>query len=346
MSFENVCIESIAYSLPCEKWTSEGIEKRLQPLYDRLNLPFGRLELMTGIRERRMWEPGTLPSEASAKAGRELLKKTGIPLEKMDLLIHAGVCRDRLEPATAAYVHRLLNLPRQMAFFDLSNACLGFINAMSVAGGLIESGQIRSALIVAGENGRPLVERTIQQLLAPEMTRHTIKPFFANLTIGCGAVAALLCHSSLVDGKAPRLLGGAAEAATEYNDLCEGDTTLSPNELEMQTNSEDLLVAGVGVAWRNWEQFKGKTHWTADTADRVITHQVGSAHRRKLFETLGLSLEKDFSTFETLGNIGSVSLPVSLALAAEKGVLNAGDKIALLGIGSGISSMMLALEWG
>ena len=76
-----------------------------------------------------------------------------------------------------------------------------------------------------------------------------------------------------------------------------------------------------------------------------ICHQVGSAHRRKLYEALGLDLAKDFSTFETLGNMGSVSLPATLALAAEAGAVRAGDKVALLGIGSGLNCMMLSLEW-
>ena len=68
MRFGNVCLESIAAVLPEEIWTSAGIEERLRPLYERLKLPFGRLELMTGIRERRGWPEGRRPSEASAAA--------------------------------------------------------------------------------------------------------------------------------------------------------------------------------------------------------------------------------------------------------------------------------------
>ena len=77
--FENVCIESLAVALPDEIWTSADIEERLRPLYDRLKLPVGRLELMTGIRERRMWPAGTRPSDASAAAGRAVLGKVGDP---------------------------------------------------------------------------------------------------------------------------------------------------------------------------------------------------------------------------------------------------------------------------
>ena len=44
MRFENVCIESIAVALPVETLTSTELEERLRPLYERLRLPFGRLE--------------------------------------------------------------------------------------------------------------------------------------------------------------------------------------------------------------------------------------------------------------------------------------------------------------
>src|SRR4051812_27611224 len=98
MRFENVCIEALVSAMPEEVWTSAGIEERLSPLYDRLKLPAGRLELMSGIRERRMWAPGTRPSDASALAGRKLLATSGIPAEKIELFIHAAVSRDMLEP--------------------------------------------------------------------------------------------------------------------------------------------------------------------------------------------------------------------------------------------------------
>ena len=78
MRFDHVCLESIAVALPGEVWTSAQLEEQLRPLYERLRLPFGRLELMTGIRERRVWPDGTLPSDASAAAGRAVLGLSAI----------------------------------------------------------------------------------------------------------------------------------------------------------------------------------------------------------------------------------------------------------------------------
>lgn len=341
MKFSNVCIEALAVALPEEVWTSAQIEERLRPLYERLKLPTGRLELMTGIRERRMWAPGTRPSDASAAAGKAVLAKSGLPANAVELFIHAAVSRDMLEPATASFAHRKIGLPATAQIFDVSNACLGFLNALTVAGGLIESGQIKCAMVVSGENGRPLVDQTLQTLLASPLTRNEIKPYFANLTIGSGAVGAIVCHRSLVKGRAHRLLGGIAQAATQHSELCQGDTH-GAEALAMQTDSEQLLIAGVGLAKETWSRFTAEQG--AEFA-RFICHQVGSTHRRKLYETLGLDLDRDFSTFETLGNTGSVALPATLAKAVEAGAVREGDRVGLLGIGSGLNCLMLALEW-
>lgn len=327
--------------MPEEIWTSAAIEERLRPLYDRLKLPAGRLELMTGIRERRMWPEGTRPSDASAAAGKAALARSALPPEAVELFIHAAVSRDMLEPATASFAHQKIGLPASAQIFDVSNACLGFLNSLTLAAAMIESGQIRCALVASGENGRPLVEQTLRTLVEQPLSRNAIKPFFANLTIGSGAVAAVVCHESLVRGRKHRLLGGVARAATQHSALCQGDT-YGAESLAMQTDAEQLLIAGVQLARETWRRFAAEQ---GETYTRYICHQVGSTHRRKLYEALGLDEAKDFSSFETLGNTGSVALPVTLARAVEQGAVRDGDRVGLLGIGSGLNCLMLALEW-
>lgn len=343
MQFQNVVIESLEYVLPDTVITSEELESKLDSVYERLKLPKGRLELMTGIKERRFWDADFKASQASYLAGEKVLKKSQFNRDAIDLLVHSAVCRDRLEPATASYVHNLLGLANTVQIFDVSNACLGFLNAMTIAASMIESGQIERALICSGENGRPLVDNTIKALQNPELTRQTIKPYFANLTIGAGAVAAVLCRKDLIDGDALILHSASVASDTRHNQLCEGDA--SGNALEMQTDSEALLEAGIKVAKMAWASFVKESGWTHETADRIFTHQVGKAHTRALFNALNLNMAKDYSTFEFLGNVGSVSCPITLAHAIENGAFAVGEKATLLGIGSGLSSLMMAIEW-
>ena len=341
MNFTRVAIEGMAYSLPPDIIPSIEIEERLSPLYSRLNLSAGRLELMTGIKERRLWPTDFKPSQASAQAGIKLLED-GINPGEVDLLIHCAVCRDRLEPATASYVHRLMELGNNTQILDISNACLGFLNALILAASMIETGQIRRAILVAGENGAPLVHKTIELLNEGPHDRKSIKPFFANLTIGAGAVAWSIADLSLVSDDRPRLGCWASETDTSFNELCEGDA--SGEDLVMQTDSEELLHAGISVAQKAWAKFLQVHKLNPFDPELIVTHQVGKAHTQAVLKALNIDPSLNFSSFENLGNCGSVSLPITYTLACENDPLNLRRKSALLGIGSGLSSLMLSIN--
>lgn len=343
MRFQNVHIAALGHALPEERVSSESLEEQLAPLYGRLALSVGRLELMSGIRERRFWPAGTRPSTVAAQAGARALDESGLAREKVGCLIHASVCRDFLEPATASVVHHRLELPSTCQAFDLSNACLGFANAMIVVGGMIERGEVEAGIVVAGEDGRPLVEETIRALTPESVGRRELKRAYASLTIGSGAAACVLANADLAGG-GRRLLGATALADTAYHDLCAGDHIQGGAGPLMETDSEALLQAGNGLAARTFERFLAEREWTRSSIDRIVTHQVGAAHRRLLFETLALDPARDFPTVATLGNVGSVSLPISLALGIEDGFIEPDQRVAMLGIGSGLHSLMLAVR--
>lgn len=348
MNYFNACIEHIACVLPEEVLCSERIESMLKPLYDRLHLPEGRLELMTGIRERRFWPRNTRPSEASAQAGEAVLEKAGVAKRAIDALLHCSVSRDFVEPATSTAVHRLMRLPNHVVNFDISNACLGVLSGVLMMANMVELGQIERGLVVAGEHSRPLVENTIQRLNTDtSLTRNDIKPWFASLTIGSAAVGVLVSRNDLAP-KGHRILGGVHRCNTEFNHLCQGgaDSGMGATAQPlMQTDSEQLLVQGVAVAAETWRQTKTELGWTDQTPDVICTHQVGRRHRMSLYDALTLDPKRDFATVETLGNCGAVSLPATVALAEEAGRLQPGHALAMLGIGSGINCLMLGVEW-
>ena len=345
MKFSQVDLSCITVSLPDEWMTSEEVESQLKNVYSRLKLPHGRLELMTGIKKRYFWPKGTPPSSIASMAAVKLLEKTSIDKNEIDLLINASVCRDFLEPATASVVHHHLNLSSHCGFFDLSNACLGVLNAMMLGAQLIESQKMKRVLIVAGENGGPLLFETIDFLNQNHhLSRKEIKKYIANLTIGSAGVAVLLSHRSLSrPGQKHKLLGGIGMNDTSANKLCQGDGR--PDQLMMETDSESLLKAGLQLAQKNWTAFKDYMRWENSDIDRIITHQVGVAHQKGLYEKLDMEIKKDFSSFENLGNTGSAAVMSTLAECEEQNKLMKGNHIALLGIGSGLSSLMLGVEW-
>ena len=111
----------------------------------------------------------------------------------------------------------------------------------------------------------------------------------------------------------------------------------------METGSEALLRAGNALAAETWAALLPELGWSADSVEAVVTHQVGAAHSKLLFETLGLDRALDVPTYPHLGNVGSASLPLTLAHARAEGRALPGTRTALLGIGSGLQCTMLGL---
>ena len=348
MRYQHVCVESLGYKLPEEVLTSDMLEEQPAPLYKRLRLPAGRLELMTGIRERRLWERDSLPSDHSIESCRYALEAADIAPGQVGALIHASVCRDHLEPATASRVHHELELPQDCVIYDVSNACLGILNGMLQAANMIELGQIEAALVVGSEGSRALLETTIEHLNRdPSWNRRTVKMAVASLTIGSASVATLLTHESISQTQ-NQLLGGWAIANTEHHRLCHsGSDEAASGGMKplMNTDSERLMAEGIRTGQSCFPKFLETVGWNEEALSRTFCHQVGGTHRRLMLESLGLTPDNDFMTLEYLGNTGSAALPVTMALGLESGFAGTGDQLGLLGIGSGINSVMLGVDW-
>lgn len=343
MRYERVFLESFGYVLPAERVSSAEIESRLAPVYERLRLPEGRLELMTGIRERRVWRKNAPPGSISEHSAKLALDAAEIDPKEIAVLIHGSVCRDRLEPATACRVHHHLGLPNSCQIFDLSNACLGLMNGMTLIANMIEARQIRAGLVVGAESSRNLMENTIEHLNRDEtLTRQSIKSQVASLTIGSASCAMLLTDESLTK-TGNRLLSTTTYCRTEHHDLCE--SAEGGMQEIMSTDSEQLMRAGIALGAETFERLLAESRASRDDFAHTFGHQVGSTHRKLLMETLRLQLERDHTTFEWLGNTGSAALPTTAAIHLEKGVVRPGEKFGMLGIGSGINSVMALVEW-
>lgn len=347
MKYENVCIESFTCTLPEEILSTEELEERLRPVYERLKLPRGRLEMLTGIRERRLWKPGTRIGDQSAKTCRKLLESCEIERTHIGAFLHGSVCRDFLEPATACGVHRQLELPDECTIFDISNACLGIATGMVQIANMIELGHIEAGIVVGTESSRSLIDSTVHHLNTDSsLTRKSIKNAFASLTIGSGSAAVLLTHRRISRSQM-RFLGAVIQSDTQFSQLCESATDQSGGDAMsplMRTDSEALMIHGINTAHKAVQKFFPKFRWTPDSVDRYLCHQVGKKHQQLLFEQLGLPVEKNFSTLEYLGNTGSAAMLTAAAICMEEKAAKPGDRLALFGIGSGINTMMLAIE--
>lgn len=314
--------------------TSDSFDEQLAETYARTGVRPGMLAEVAGILERRWWPTDVSFADAAAMAGAKAIAESGIDPRRIGLLVDSSVCRDHLEPSKAVAVHHQLGLSTGCLAFDLSNACLGFVNAMQLAATMIDGGQIEYALVVDGEGSRGIQELTLERLSGPDATAEDLAAQFASLTLGSGGAAMVLGPADR-HPEGHRLVGGASRTATEHHELCVG--TLE----HMHTDSRALFAAGVQLSVALWREASGEFDWTR--MDRYISHQVSKVHMATICRVLGIDPALAPSTFPYRGNIGPAAVPSTLAMEADN--LHPGQRVLVMGIGSGLSASALEIVW-
>ncbi|MBO0984607.1 3-oxoacyl-ACP synthase III [Rathayibacter sp. ZW T2_19] len=330
----NVALLSVATTIAPRVTTSEEIDARLAPALKRLRLPTGLLQRVAGVHERRNWGEDQTFDAAAIDAGRRALEEAGVRPDQIGLIINTSVTRKHLEPSVAVRLHHGLGLPSSAINFDIANACLGFVSGMTLAAQLIDSGQIRYAMIIDGEDADEIQVNTIERLSRDGVSRKDFMSEFASLTLGSGAAAAILGPAD-AHPKGHRLLGGITRAATQFNELCVGSVD------GMFTDAKALLKGGMELVVSAWKEAKRDWKWSG--MDRYIMHQVSEVHTSALVKAVGLDRDRVPTTYALLGNVGPASIPITLA--QESKTLQPGNRVLLMGVGSGINTAMLEIAW-
>ncbi|MBO3096402.1 3-oxoacyl-ACP synthase III [Cellulomonas dongxiuzhuiae] len=332
--YRNAALLSLATVTPDRVTTSAELDGRLRPVLERLRLPTGLLQRIAGVHERRNWAQGQSFDAATIEAGEKALAEAGVDRGRIGLIINTSVTRPHLEPSVAVRMHHGLGLPSSAVNFDIANACLGFVNGMSLAAQLIDAGQIEYALVVDGEDADEIQHRTVERLCRPETTRADFMREFPSLTLGSGAVAALLGRAD-AHPSGHRLVMGVTRAATQFNDLCVGGVN------GMYTDAKALLRGGMQLVMAAWQEARQHVDWS--DMDRYVMHQVSDVHTAAIIKAAKLDRDRVPLTYPRFGNVGPASIPITLAHEAPS--LSPGDRVLLMGVGSGINTAMMELAW-
>jgi 3-oxoacyl-[acyl-carrier-protein] synthase III len=330
----NVALLSVASTIASRVTTSAEIDRRLAPVLRRLRLPTGLLQRVAGVEERRNWADGENFNDAAVSAGKRALAEAGIDPSEVGLLINTSVTRKHLEPSVAVRIHHGLGLPSSAINFDIANACLGFVNGMTLAAQLIDSGQVKYAVIIDGEDADEIQQNTIERLSRQDIGRKDFMMEFASLTLGSGAAAAVLGPAD-AHPLGHRLVGGITRAATQFNELCVGSVD------GMFTDAKALLKGGMELVVSAWKEAKRDWNWSG--MDRYIMHQVSDVHTNAFIKAVGIDRALVPLTYPKYGNVGPASIPITLAQEAKS--LERGDRVLVMGVGSGINTAMMELAW-
>ncbi len=315
--------------------TSAEMDDRLSDVYSRVGLRPGMMQRLAGIHERRWWNRGTSFADGAAMAGAKAMAEAGVQPGDIGLMVNTSVSRAHLEPSTAVAVHHALGLPSSCQNFDVTNACLGFVNGMQLAAAMLESGQIDYALVVNGEDASGIHNATIARLQNGSGDAKDVFAQFASLTLGSGAAAMVLGRSD-AHPEGHRFLGGATRAGSEHHLLCVGDMDY------MHTDSTGLMNAGLELSRELWAESADDFGWR-EGIDRYVMHQVSTVHTKAISAALDIDLDRVPLSFPHRGNLGPAAIPFTLAGIA--GELSQGDRVLLMGIGSGLNASISELVW-
>jgi len=350
VKYSKVYIESFGYELAPNIVTTKEIEDKLEPFYKATGFVKDQLEALTGIKERRYWDIDHTLAEHAAVAGEQALEEAGISSKEIGALIFCGVGQDGFEPATSCHVADILNLEEDATVYDVKSACLGMVTGIISVANEIELGHIKAGLVVSCETSRQIIESTVDEINENKSVEF-FKETIATMTGGSGAAAVLLTDGTLgnPDNQRHALMGGIIKNAIEHSNLCywkfEQKGMPTNSKVIMRTKAQDILENGLVLAKKTFKQFRQEFNLSPEKPDKFIGHQVGALHHQKFYETLNVDIKKDFATFPFLGNIGSVSLPITAAIADERGFLQPDDFVAFIGIGSGLNCYILGVQW-
>jgi 3-oxoacyl-[acyl-carrier-protein] synthase-3 len=343
VAFSGVRIESLAFALPPHRVTSAAIEADLAETYARLSVPQGCIETLVGVRARRFQDDGATIDELASDIVRRALSPRPDLVARVGMCVSTSVCKDYVEPSVAALVAGALDFGPECQTFDVGNACLGFLTGIDLCARRIASGEVDVAVVVAAESSRHVVRSTVERLNRPTSTLQDFREALPTLTLGSASVAMVLVHERLAS-TTHTVNDVIVRTDPRSSRICIG----TPDW--MRTDAQLLLKNGVELAAQAWAQAQPRFGWNADVVDHFLCHQVGATHLATLFKRLELPLDKAVLTYPELGNTGPAAVPVALGLARDgwehaPAVLQPGQRLALLGIGSGLTVAMMDVTW-
>lgn len=290
----------------------------------------------TGIKRRHIADPDQATSDLALIAAQRALADAGTDATDLDLIIVGSATPDMLFPATACLIQDRLGATRAGAF-DLLAACSSFVSGLISAGQLIESGAIRSALVVGAE--------TLSRLVDWKDRRTAV-------LIGDGAGAAVLRPSTNDRGILSGVLG-ADGSAGDVLKLPAGGSRIPITTEAIERNLHRAYMDGQAVfkmAVRTIpgliQQAASKAGWSLHEIDLIVPHQANLRIIEAIAEQLGLPMEKFVVNIQEYGNTSAASVPLALWEAVQAGRVREGHRVVLAAFGGGFTYAACALAWG
>lgn len=282
----------------------------------------------TGIRQRHIAAEGEHTSDLAAKAGLAALKNAGIAPEAIDTLLLATSTPDYTFPAAATLAQQKIGCG-QAAAMDINGACSGFVYALSLANGLIRSGQSRAVLVIGAETMSRVVDWTDRGIC---------------ILFGDGAGAVVLTAEENTERG---ILGCEMFSDGTYVDLLKttGGTSATQTAGFLQMQGKEVFRHAVSKMAESSARILSTHDLSPAQVDWVVPHQANARILNACMEKLDLPMEKLVMTVDRHANTSAASIPLALAAAGEEGKLKKNDLVLLTALGAGLTWGSCIIRW-
>ncbi|MBE7445882.1 MAG: ketoacyl-ACP synthase III [Planctomycetia bacterium] len=289
----------------------------------------------TGIRERRIVENGQITSDLATQASLRAMEDAGVPPEDIDMIITSTITPDHFFPSTSCYVQQKIGAYRASAF-DILAACAGFIYALSVGESFVNSGAMKTVLVVGAE-------------CLSKITDYTDRSTCILFGDGAGAVVIqksqtkheILSTSLAADGSQADVLimpGGGAKNPASLESIQQRLHYIRFKGKEVFklaiNNITNLIIDTVN-----------KNGLDLEDIDLIIPHQSNLRIIEATMEKLGLPMEKAVVSIDKYGNTSSASIPIAIDEARRDGRLSKGNVVMLVAFGGGLTWGSSIIRW-
>lgn len=290
-----------------------------------------------GVDQRRISPHGVTVLDMAERAARDVFARAGVgfDISDIDTILYCAVSRMYSEPSTAVLLQKRLGIHSAMSL-DISNACLSFIDGLIVADSMIKSGRSRCALIVSAEKGGTVMRNSMRAMINREKGAECL----ASLTLGDGSMAVLVCSPSYRVEAPLRLKAFSRTTLSKYAECC----ILPSGDHPMITDSHALFEGALTHFPSMVKNLLDDIQWSIDDVDVIIPHQASLKIIKMGMAAIGFPMEKCAISIDRYGNMASVSVPFTLMQVLEERTLREGDRIMVLGFGSGLSFSMMAFQ--
>ncbi|MFZ5632030.1 MAG: beta-ketoacyl-ACP synthase III [Bacillota bacterium] len=289
----------------------------------------------SGVRERRIADPGRAASDFAVPAAQQALAQAGVKPEEVDLIIFATNTPDNIVPIAGCTTQQKLGAVRAGAF-DLIAGCSGSIYALAIAAQFIATGIYDTILVIGAE---------IMNSILDWEDRSTCVLF------GDGAGALVMRPVPAGRGVLSFYLGAQGEENPSII-IPAGGSRMPPTRETVekrlhyvQMKGQEVFRFAVRAQDKVCQDVLDMAGLTARDVDLFIPHQANLRIIEGAAKRLGIPMEKVLVTLDKFGNTSAASIPMALARAVSTGRLKTGDVVLLTGFGAGLTYAGMIMRW-